>query len=345
MQRGLPVCLALCALSLLSCGKQQERLSYDKAQASYAAGVLAHVNGNYLEAILSLTEAEKCMPESVNPAFKIALYQELAATSTAAGVFEDGKRYADSAEAYALRIGDTLRAEEARRTRALALEYLCRSRENRQPILQAQRKQLAEQNAQLERQARRQQGTFAAVAGILLLLLLAILLYFRRRNRMLMQEKESLLETCRALTAHTTEPQDAQEALRQRYAELCRMHQLDRIAETLLFSHEADPRLYQEMKKAVKDIRLDAESQQAFERMIDHSLDDAMAHFRETFPGRKPSFYQFAGYLFAGFNAATISTLLYDMAKDRIYVKKYQLKQLIAKTETPYQQQFLQLIR
>ena len=337
--------LALCTLSLVSCRGQNERLSRERAEVCYEEGVRQHANGNYLEAILSLAEAEKCVRRSGDAAFKAALYQEMAAACTAAGTFEDGVRYADSAETYALRIGDTCLVDNARSKKAQAQEFLYGSRVNRQPVLQAQRKLLEEQNARLAKQESRQRLTFAAVILALLVLLALLFLFFRRRNRVLILERESLRETCRALTARIPAPQDPQEALRNRYAELCRKHQLDRISDTLFYTLEDDTRLYKELKKTLKDIRLDAESQQAFEEMIDSSLDGALSHFRETFPGRKSSFYQFASYLFAGFDAATISTLLYDMAKDRIYVKKYQLKQLIAKTETPYREQFLSLIR
>ena len=332
-------------LTLLSCEARQERLARKHAQANFEAGVRQHRDGNYLEAILSLSEAERCMQSSDDAAFKTALYQELAATCTAAGTFEDGVRYADSAVIYALRIGDTLQAATARQKKTQAREFLFSSRANRQPILQAQRKLLEEQNARLKQQEQRQRLGFAAVTLSLLVLIATILLIFRRRNRIRMQETESLRETCKALTAHTPNPKDAKEDLRNHFAELCRKHQLDRIAERLLLSHDSDPQLYQDMKKAVKDIRLDTEGQQTFEEMTDAAMDGVMTHFRETFPGRKPSFYPFANYLFAGFDATTISTLLPGMTKDRIYVKKYQLKQLIAKTESPYQQQFLQLIQ
>ncbi len=337
--------LALIPLMLLSCGKRNDRPSRERAHEYYEEGVRQHANGNYLEAILSLMEAEKYAQASSDASFKVMLYQELAASCTAAGTFEDGIRYADSAETYASIIGDTLIARNARLKKEQAQEFLYSSRMNRQPILRAQRKLLEEQNARLTQQESRQRRTFLTVIAALLVLLAAILLFFRHRNRLLIQEKESLIEACKALTAYTPAPQDAQESLRNRYAELCRKHQLDQIANTLFLSLEADSRLFKDIKKAIKDIRLDSESQQAFEKMIDASLDNTMRLFRETFPGRKPSFYQFASYLFIGFDAATISTLLYDMAKDRIYVKKYQLKQLIAKTDSPYQQQFLQLIR
>ncbi len=325
--------------------KRNDRPSRERAHEYYEEGVRQHTNGNYLEAILSLMEAEKCVQASSDASFKATLYQELAASCTAAGTFEDGIRYADSAETYASIIGDTLIARNARLKKEQAQEFLYSSRMNRQPILRAQRKLLEEQNARLTQQESRHRRTFLTVIAALLVLLAAILLFFRHRNRLLMQEKESLIETCEALTAQKPEPQNVQEALRNRYAELCRKHQLDQIANSLFLTLEVDTRLYKEIKKTIKDIRLDAGSQLAFEEMIDESLNGVMTRFRETFPGRKPAFYQFAGYLFAGFDAGTISTLLYDMAKDRIYVKKYQLKQLIAKTDSPYQQQFLQLIR
>ena len=332
-------------MTLLSCEARQERLAKDHAQACFEVGARQHGDGNYLEAILSLSEAEKCMQPFDDAYFKAALFQELAATYTAAGTFEDGVRYADSAETYALLINDTLQVQTARLIKARAQEYMFSYRANRQPILQAQRKLLEDQNASLEHQEQRQRLGFAAVTLSLLVLLAAILLLFRRHNRIRMQEMESLRETCKALATNTPDPKDAQEELRNRFADLCRKYQLDRIAERLLLSHDTDPLLYQDMKKAVKDIQLDIEGQQALEEMTDSSLDNVMKRFRATFSDRKPAFYQFANYLFAGFDATTISTLLPEMTRNRIYVKKYQLKQLITKTDSPYQQQFLQLIQ
>lgn len=97
MKRSLIVLiLALIPLLLLSCGKRNDRPSRERAHEYYEEGVRQHANGNYLEAILSLMEAEKYAQASSDASFKVMLYQELAASCTAAGTFEDGIRYADS---------------------------------------------------------------------------------------------------------------------------------------------------------------------------------------------------------------------------------------------------------
>ena len=189
-----------------------------------------------------------------------------------------------------------------------------------------------------------------SIAAVLLTAALAagIIFAFRRRNRQMTVQCESMLETLESLSSDYDLIRKEQIAIRERYLKLCRthFHQLGRINEMLHnIKSEKNTFLYKELRKAVHDIQADEEGQQAFEQLLNEALDDVMVHFREVFPDKKEQFYHLAGFLFAGFDAASISSLLCFYSKSNVYLQKTRLKKAIQKTDSPYKEQFLQLLR
>ena len=98
------------------------------------------------------------------------------------------------------------------------------------------------------------------------------------------------------------------------------------------------------MKSAVHQIESDDESQQQFEALLNNSFDNVMLHFREVFPKKKEPYYRLVSFFFAGFDTATILVFLPNYNMHNIHVEKSRLRQAIAKTESPYREQFLQLL-
>lgn len=157
-----------------------------------------------------------------------------------------------------------------------------------------------------------------------------------------------MLESFRTLSDDYARIRKDQDTIRARYITMFQTHfgqtgQID-----YLLRHSASERetyLYQELRKAVGSIRTDEESRQLLETILNDSFDGIMLHFRETFPNRKPRFYMFASFLFAGFDATIICNIIHELSKDNVYVEKSRLKKLIRETESPYSEQFLSLLR
>lgn len=165
-----------------------------------------------------------------------------------------------------------------------------------------------------------------------------------RRSIIITQEKESLLEAYNNLT-RSTEEEKAK--VRNQYIQMCQSHfsHIGRINEMLnVFARESDNNLYKELKKSIQRLSLDDLSQQRFEKMLDDSFDGLMAHFRESFPGKKQKFYQLVSYLFAGFGTTTICTIISGYNKHNIHVEKWRLKQMIQDSESLYKEQFLEML-
>lgn len=110
------------------------------------------------------------------------------------------------------------------------------------------------------------------------------------------------------------------------------------------YTDQSENNLYLSLKNAVHQIESDDESQQQFEALLNNSFDNVMLHFREVFPKKKEPYYRLVSFFFAGFDTATILVFLPNYNMHNIHVEKSRLRQAIAKTESPYREQFLQLL-
>jgi len=217
----------------------------------------------------------------------------------------------------------------------------------RQSTLKAQRDFFKEEQAEMHSKAQKNQIILITSIVLFLVLVAGSTLFLKRKNKRMLEEQYSLLESIHALSADYGQVKDERALIRSQYIKICKSHfqQLGRINELLHnFMKERDSSLYKEVKKAVHNIQDDAKSQEEFEKILNDSLNNVMIHFRETFPNKKERDYQLASFLFAGFNAASISTILYDYSKDNIYLLKFRLKKSIYETDNPYKEQFLSLL-
>ncbi len=218
----------------------------------------------------------------------------------------------------------------------------------KQSTLRAQMAYQEQENEDARKATLRRIIILISILFLLLALATAIIYYLKRRNTRIIAERESMLESFRTLSDDYARIRKDQDTIRARYITMFQTHfgqtgQID-----YLLRHSASERetyLYQELRKAVGSIRTDEESRQLLETILNDSFDGIMLHFRETFPNRKPRFYMFASFLFAGFDATIICNIIHELSKDNVYVEKSRLKKLIRETESPYSEQFLSLLR
>ena len=206
-----------------------------------------------------------------------------------------------------------------------------------------------EQEIEKVRQMSLRRNLILGVALILLLFFAAMtIIYLKKRNKRITADRESLLESFRSLSSDYARINENQATIRAKYIAMFRNH-FGQIGQFhyLLLRHsqkDRDTHLYHELRKAIGNIQTDTDSQQQFEKILNASLDEVMIRFRESFPDRKPRYYQLASFLFAGFDATIISNILLELSKDNVYVEKSRLKKMIRESNSPYKDQFLSLL-
>ena len=213
-----------------------------------------------------------------------------------------------------------------------------------QSAIKAQKDFLEEANLEAERKVRRQQLLASGVVTLFIIFILLLVLLFKRRSTIAAQKHELLFEAYKELTSRTEEEKAK---VRNQYIQMCQSHfsHIGRINEMLsVYSKESNNNLYRELKRSIQRVGLDEDSQLRFEKMLDDSFDGVMTHFRDSFPGKKPRFYQLVSYLFAGFGTTTICTIIPGYNKHNIHVEKWRLKQLIQDSESLYKEQFLEML-
>ena len=252
------------------------------------------------------------------------------------------KTWRSRADAY---LGDFASAYE-HITLASEIQLTNVNRVLRQSTLKAQRDYFIEEQVEMRSKAQKQRALLIASIVAFFVLVAGGIFSYKRKKRKMLEEQYSLIESLQSLSADYDQVKDERALIRSQYINICQAHfeQLGRINELLHnFTKEKDSNLYKEVKKAVQSIQDDENSQEEFEKILNNSLNNVMIHFRETFPNKKERYYQLVSFLFAGFNAATISTILYDYSRN-IYLLKFRLKKSIRESESPYKEQFLLLL-
>lgn len=253
------------------------------------------------------------------------------------------KTWRSRADAY---LGDFASAYE-HITLASEIQLTNVNRVLRQSTLKAQRDYFIEEQVEMRSKAQKQRALLIASIVAFFVLVAGGIFSYKRKKRKMLEEQYSLIESLQSLSADYDQVKDERALIRSQYINICQAHfeQLGRINELLHnFTKEKDSNLYKEVKKAVQSIQDDENSQEEFEKILNNSLNNVMIHFRETFPNKKERYYQLVSFLFAGFNAATISTILYDYSRNNIYLLKFRLKKSIRESESLYKEQFLLLL-
>ena len=217
----------------------------------------------------------------------------------------------------------------------------------KQSAVKAQKDFLEQMNLESEQAARKRQSIAWGCSLLLFALILFLILYFKRRYEQSKQDKMALLDAFKNLTTQISRNEEERARIRSQYIEICQSYfnQIGRMNEILQqYMDQSDNNLYLSLKNAVHQIESDDESQQQFEALLNNSFDNVMLHFREVFPKKKEPYYRLVSFFFAGFDTATILVFLPNYNMHNIHVEKSRLRQAIAKTESPYREQFLQLL-
>ena len=231
----------------------------------------------------------------------------------------------------------------------------------KQSAIKAQKDFLEQVNLETERSAERRQIVSWCFVALLLAVILLLLFLFRRRKERNAREKEDMIDAYKSLTmehsalssrysdlsAEVDRIEKEKATVRNKYIQLCQSHfnRIGRINEVLYYhSTEKDNKLYGELKRSIRNIGMDNKNQSEFEVLLNESFDYVMAHFRETFPDKKPRYYQLVSYLFAGFGSSTICAIIPGFQKHNVHVERYRLKQMIQKSDSHYKEQFLRLL-
>ena len=233
--------------------------------------------------------------------------------------------------------------------------------ELKQSAVKSQKDFLEQINLESERSAKRRQILFWCSVLLLLAIIFLLLLLFRHRRERSALEKQELIDAYKSLTMEHSELssrfsdlsaevdliEKKQVSVRNKYIQLCQSHfnRIGRINEVLHYhSTEKDNKLYTELKRSIRDIGMDDKSQIEFELLLNETFDNVMAHFRESFPDKKPRYYQFVSYLFAGFESSTICAIIPGFQKHNVHVERYRLKRMIRDSDSQYREQFMRLI-
>ena len=231
----------------------------------------------------------------------------------------------------------------------------------KQSAVKAQKDFLEQMNLESESSAKKRQILLWCFVALLLAVILLLLFLFRRRKERSAQEKEELIDAYKSLTmehsvlssrysdlsAEVDRIEKEKASVRNKYIQLCQSHfkRIGRINEVLYYhSSEKDNKLYSELKRSIRNIGMDNKSQSEFELLLNESFDNVMVRFRETFPDKKPRYYQLVSYLFAGFGSSTICVIIPGFQKHNVHVERYRLKQMIQNSDSQYKELFLRLL-
>lgn len=208
-------------------------------------------------------------------------------------------------------------------------------------------------NSQIEVKEKNEQIFFLFVLVFLLFVVAAIYLFYRTRTEKLKKERTKLAEIAESMRKRLQDEigeRDAKMlAIRKEYIEMYRSQfkYLGDLCEAYLLANErrdSQRIVYEKVQEMIKDINGDVAGQQRFEISINSGLNNIMKHFREDFPNYSEADYRFVSYLFAGFDATTISIILGMPSVDAVYMKKSRIKKTILNSEATYKQEYLEII-
>lgn len=208
-------------------------------------------------------------------------------------------------------------------------------------------------NSQIEIREKNEQIFFLIVFVFLLFVAAAIYLVYRTRTEKLKKERTILAETAdtmrKRLQDEIGERDARMVAIRKEYTEMYRSQfkYLGDLCEAYLLANErrdSQRIVYEKVQEMIKDINGDVTGQQRFEISINSGLNNIMKHFREDFPKYSEADYRFVCYLFAGFDATTISIILGMPSVDAAYMKKSRIKKTILNSKASFKQDYLDII-
>lgn len=207
-----------------------------------------------------------------------------------------------------------------------------------------------------ENEADRQRICFIILISIVLIAVL-VLLYFRRvsvlnkrleKLSFLHQESQRMLDLESARTSEIAtrleEKEDALLSLRKQFALMykARFKALNDLCAAYLSPVKKDRKdvLYDEAMRQLDIIINDKDSQDRFISLVNESLDNIIDKLRNDMPSHKEQDFRFLAFVFAGFDATTISDLT-GYSIGTVYTKKNRLKTEISNMDSSFRDLYL----
>lgn len=169
--------------------------------------------------------------------------------------------------------------------------------------------------------------------AILVLLLLAITVVCVEIVRRVREKNRQLDEKIHYLN-EMMEMQDAQTRAKiKQFVQVNRQHfqKIGRIAEAYALSikkRKTSATVQSNVETILQSVVNPANSQQ-FELLVNEYFDGIMEKYRLSFPALDEADYRFAAFIFAGFDAASIATIMSFSSKAAVYTRKYRMKVMI----------------
>ena len=101
--------------------------------------------------------------------------------------------------------------------------------------------------------------------------------------------------------------------------------------------------IYYRVERLIAGISDDNKLHSKFEAQINRELNDIITHLKNDLGKIDKADERFICYLIAGFAPQTISSIL-DMSMSNVYTKKSRLRERIKKLDSPYKEEYLQMI-
>lgn len=212
-----------------------------------------------------------------------------------------------------------------------------------------------------ENRARSQRIAMISVSFITVMILLFIILYLRQRllrmkereseNRMslLLKESNDVLEReNQELKSKNSEYEEERVKLRKSFATIYkdRFATIGELCKAFFDSKGRKDQkdiIYYRVERLIAGVSDDSKLHAKFEAQINRELDGIITHLKNDIGELNKLDERFICYIIAGFDTQTISSIL-DLSVPNIYTKKSRLRERIKKMDSPYKDDYLQMI-
>ena len=188
---------------------------------------------------------------------------------------------------------------------------------------------------------------FSLSAIILLLFISITILVIRRKNSRKLLELEKMLSIAEKGAQIEELSSKSRECFKRVYAETYRdkFSTLNELCHTYLESHDRTDQkdiLFKKIKSMVSFI-VDEGSQVKIENRVNRELSNFLSNLREAAPSLKDSDIQLFCLCAAGFDSYVIGAVT-GISTANVYTRKSRLKSTIEKIDSPYRQEYLNLL-
>lgn len=210
------------------------------------------------------------------------------------------------------------------------------------------------QSAKEEQKSKIQRLVFAVVLLSLLLLFGMIVFLIIRKREKERQNADNLIRMAEATNAFllqsNSELKAQYKSLQRSYTNLFKdqFAAVNALCKTFL-KHQGKPEetrkaaIYGKVKDIIAFIGKDKKQHALFEEQINRDLDNIVAHLKADLGKVSDEDSRFICYTIAGFDTNIVATLL-NLSESNVYTKRSRLRERIRRLDSPYKEQYLQVI-